>query len=173
MTQADKIVKAVLEVEEGDEENLQDLLGHDYALAEPVPQGLPAEVDVHDRWKDVKIGDVHFCISYLTPVAVYRPGLSVFLTDKQWSSSTSNHIRKWYNMLLSPPTGEYSYKQIRKESSTMPQSELTELFRKQSRKALWTKKQSRQIERLPSNMERPLKSGHEERVSVQPHEPEE
>lgn len=173
MTEADKIVKAILEVEDEGEENLQDLLGQDYALAEPVPQGLPAEVEVHDRWKDVRIGDVHFCISYLTPVAVYIPGQGVTLTDKQWSSSTSNHIRKWYNEILSPPHGDLSYKVIRAESSTMPQNELTELFRKQSKKALWTKKQARAIERLPRNMERPLKSGTEHRVSVKPHQPDE
>lgn len=165
MKEVDAIVKAILEVE--DEENLQDLLGQDYALAEPVPQGLPASVEVHDRWKDVTIGDAHFCISYLTPVAVSLPGRGVFLTDKQWGTSTSNHIRKWYSELFRP----MSYREVRGQCEAMPQNELVELFKQWSRKALWTKKQSRAIDRLPTQVGG-LKSDSAERVSVNPHQPE-
>lgn len=169
MTEADKIVKALLEVE-GDEENLADLLGADYAQTEPNPQGLPASVEVHDRWKDVTIGDVHFCISYLTPVAVSLPGRGVVITDKQWGSSTSNHIRKWYNSVFTPPE-PVGYPDIRARCEKMPQNELVELFKQYSKKALWTDKQSRAIDRLPSQVGG-LRSGTAERVSVKPHQPE-
>jgi hypothetical protein len=170
MTEADKIVALVLEADE-EGETIKDILGPEYQ--EPLP-AEPSEKGVyrHDRWADVQVGDQHFCISYLTPVAYYS-GSEVVRTEKQWSTSTVNHIKKWLDH-IGFDVGRDNWQEVqRRFPKTMPQQALVELFKKESMRVKWTKREAKTMGAVPYNKIRTgLKSDREHRVELDPyHEP--
>jgi hypothetical protein len=131
------VVKPIQE----DEDDFKDL---EY---EPPPK-LKGDVYRHDRWKAVRMGDDNFCVSYLTPVAVYKQGEGVFISDRTWSSSTAKHITKWLNH-IGFDTGYDNWQQIKRRFNTMPQMELVELFRAKAKQVDWTQRQARTLQTLP------------------------
>ena len=157
-----------------DDETLKDILGPDY-MAPPEDKGVPSKVNRFDRWADIEIGDFNFCISYLTPVAVYEPGKGVKVTQKTWGPATCKHIVKWANYIgIGPYGGGYrTYRELRQSPhiTTMPQEELTEMFKNHAKTVHWTKKEAKHATARPytSNKHFPgLKSGYEDRIDIRP-----
>jgi hypothetical protein len=167
MTEHEKVVALVLEAD--DDETIKDILGPDYQ--EP-PQPAQGEVYRHDRWADVEIGDRHYCISYLTPVAVFENGVGVTRTERNWSSSTIRHIEKWLEhlgMVFNQGWPEIEARFPR----TMPQEELIKMFKEDSLRVKWSKRQARRLGAIPwQKIKTGLKSDSDDRVDVDPyHEP--
>ncbi len=164
LTEHEKIVALVLEAD--DDETIKDILGPDYQ--EPLPQPAKGEIFRHDRWADVKIGNRHYCISYLTPVAYSDPD-GVVRTAKHWSTSTLNHIRKWLAH-LDYNTKNWAEVQDR-FPNTLPQEKLVEMFKQDALRVKWNKRQARKLDAVPNKVPY-YKSDGDERVSVNPyHEP--
>lgn len=193
MTEAEEIVEALLELdehvgltesarvlpvsrgvfslhEEDDEETIKDILGVDY-LEEPEDAApVPGEVERFDRWADIKIGDKNFCVSYLTPVAVYIPGQGAMLTDRDWSPTTKRHIVKWMNHIgLGPAEGYRKYAEVAARFPEVPQQELIDLFKRESKRVRWTKRQVRKAEKLPYRKMPFVKGGTQDRISMDAH----
>lgn len=164
LTEHEKIVALVLEAD--DDETIKDILGPDYQ--EPLPQPAKGEIFRHDRWADVKVGNRHYCVSYLTPVA-YTEGGKVVRTDRHWSSSTLNHIRKWLNHLGFNTRNWGEVQELFPE--TVSQEKLVEIFKEDAQRVKWSKRQARKLDAVPNKVPY-YKSGSEDRVNVNPyHEP--
>lgn len=168
--QPNDILRAILETE--DDETIKDILGADYLEEPPVPEPEEGFVDRHDRWADISIGDKHFCISYLTPVAVYLPGEGITVTTRDWSNATKRHIVKWTNEI---GFGNYSrYSEIQQaidegRVKEMDQRSLSELFKKWAARVHWSKRQARQAHQFRQPVYG-LKGGTEDRIDVRPHQ---
>src|SRR5208337_4459374 len=152
---------------EDDDETIKDILGVDYL--EPPQEAGPVvgNVDRHDRWANITIGNNHFCISYLTPVAVYISGQGVYLTDKFWSKTTSRHMAKWASE-IGLGTDTLSYHSLAQNCKRMTQDDITELFKRESSRVMWTNQQAHQA----TTFRQPkygLKGGTEHRISVEPY----
>lgn len=170
MKALDRLLYLVLEDEEdeGGDETIKDILGPNYMEPEP-PEHLPGEVHRHDRWCDVEIGNDHFCISYLTPVAVFQQGQGMRITDRNWSHATCNHIKKWMDHIGFGDTRQ-PWAQLRAKYPSIPQEELIDLFRQQASKVKWTKRQARKQAAVPYNrIINGLKSARSDRVEIEPH----
>jgi len=151
---------------EDDYETIKDILGDtepdEVTAEEPEVRG---DVYRHDRWADVQIGDNHFCISYLTPVAVYLHGQGCHITDRRWGTATSSHIVKWLDHI---GFGDFRrYSQVVAEIPSMPQQDLINLFRKEAKRVRWTKRQIKKQGAVPyNNIRTGLASGSDERVDL-------
>jgi hypothetical protein len=169
MTECDKIVTLILEADE--DETIKDILGPEYQ--EPLPQPAQGEVFRHDRWADVVVGDRHYCVSYLTPVAFYDPGSGVVRTERNWSTSTIRHIKMWLDHVGFDVSHEKWPEVQARFPKTMPQEQLVERFKQDALRVKWTKRQARKLDNLPYNKIRTgLRGGREDRVDVNPyHEP--
>jgi hypothetical protein len=167
MTDAEDILKLLLEADEGDdEETIKDILGNDYLEPpDPSPSGT---VERFDRWANIGIGSRSFCISYLTPVAVYTSGEDVRLTDKNWSSSTARHIKKWLAH-IGCINGRETWAQVQEMFPTMPQQELIDLFNQEARTVQWTKRQAKTATSF-RQPEYGLKSSGDEHIRVDPYQ---
>lgn len=160
-------LKPLSEADE-DEDTIKDILGIDYLEG---PQTLePAEGSIErvDRWADMQIGDNHFCISYLTPVAVYLSGEGIKLTDRYWSNATRRHIVKWANHIGAG--GYRRYAELADRCGEIPQSDLIELFKQQATRVQWSKRQAKKLKKLPYRKILFFKGGDQDRVSIEPHE---
>lgn len=169
MINAEDIVKRLLENEdEDDAELLRDIL-HPGELEPPAEADLAkGSVERFDRWADITIGPYTFCISYLTPVAVYIPGQGVVLTDRHWSASTCRHISKWAKRCgYVEDTARWAA--IEERFPTMPQPELIELFRREANKVRWTRSQSRMAARVPG-IANGLRNDRDEQISLDPYQ---
>jgi hypothetical protein len=152
--------------EEDDEETIKDILGTDY-LDEPEPENLASgDIERHGRWADVRIGNSVFCISYLTPVAVYISGRGLFRSSKGWSATTKRHIVKWAMENGYVEDGA-RWNDVERISEVMDQSELIDLFKKESSRVRWTSKEARQMNRVPAPAF--WKSSDKDRVQIEPH----
>ena len=165
MISPDRLLRSILEAD--DDETIKDILGGDY-LEEPKATPLQGRVDRHDRWADIQIGETNFCVSYLTPVAMFTSGIGITLTERRWSGSTLRHIIKWTNQLGIGPMGGYRrYADIENGPHTkmMPQEELISIFKEEAKKVRWSKRQVRKASSLPSAIPF-LKGGGDERVHL-------
>lgn len=148
-------IRRVQEEEDfGDEdETIKDILGPDYYDPRPPTQALPGSIERFGRWANVTIGGREFCISYLTPVAVYTPGEGIKFTQRDWSTTTSNHIADWAEEIgMTGPEGKrYKYGELKKRFQRIPQEEITRMFKEESAKVNWSKKDMKAAERVPSN----------------------
>jgi len=153
---------------EDDDETIKDILGVDYL--EPPQEAGPVvgNVDRHDRWANITIGNNHFCISYLTPVAVYISGKGVYLTDKFWSKTTSRHMAKWASE-IGLGTDTLSYHSLAQNCKRMTQDDITELFKREAQRVAWTKRHVKKSETFrPPLMG--LKAVGRHRISLYPKE---
>jgi hypothetical protein len=132
--------------EDDDEETIKDILGPDFYDPVPPQQPKSGSIERFDRWANVSIGDRNFCISYLTPVAVYIPGEGIMFTDRDWSTTTSRHIAKWAAEIGMTGQGgtPYKYAELKKRFKRIPQIELTQMFKAESSQVAWSKKEMRQ-----------------------------
>jgi len=163
MSYLDRIIAAVLEADDDFDDPAKELLGQDI-------EGIGSQegsVERHGRWADVEIGDDHWCISYLTPVAVFIHGRGLFITDREWSQATSNHIRKFANEL---GMGAKNYAEVKQRAKRMTQQDLIEKFKQDSGTVKWTARQSNQF-RSFRDTATGLKSDSDERVEIEPFRP--
>lgn len=157
---------------EDDDETIKDILGVDYLEPPPPESALRGEVDRFDRWADITIGNNSFCISYLTPVAARLTGQGLVITDKDWSNTTTRHIKKWLEYTGNVPDAtERKWAELKRQLTRVPQQDLIDMFKRESVKVMWTKQQANKATTF-----RPpkfgLKGGTEDRVSVEPyHQP--
>lgn len=167
-------LRRVHEEEFDDEETIQDILGKDYRDPAPAEKPLPGSIERFGRWTNVTIGNNHFCISYLTPVAVYIGGEGMKFTDRDWSPTTSNHIAAWAEEIgLTGPNGEkIPYREIKKKFPRIPQEEITRMFKEQSAKVDWTRHDLKQADKMPMSGVRGYKYvDPEHRVGLRPYTP--
>lgn len=159
------LLRRILEAD--DEDTIKDILGADYQEPEQAPE--EGEVERHDRWADVKMGDWNWCISYLTPVAFYEPGAGITVTQKRWSNATLNHIKKWADH-IGFGGGFRRYADLEARAKTMPQEEMIELFRMRAGRVRWSKRHARKLAAVPYNkIQTGLKGDREDRVEIEPH----
>lgn len=154
--------------EDDDDETIKDILGPDYLEKPPQEQPAAGEIERFGRWADVEIAGNHFCISYLTPVAVFMAdGTGARITDRGWSSSTKRHITKWFNHIqLGPDEGYRRYSEIEAEYHKMSQEDLIKLFKQQAARVDWNRRQTKRLDTI-----RPpafWKGDYNDRVSVGP-----
>ena len=100
MIDPNSILNYLLETEEDDDFSSKDVtdIGSEEVFAGPTT------VQRHGRWKVVDMINYTFLISYLTPVAYHdkRTG-AYYRTKKQWSPTTSDHIRQWQQQIAKSP----------------------------------------------------------------------
>ena len=159
--------EALNEEDDEDEETIKDILGPDYLEFTPQELPQPGTVERFDRWANITIGDKNFCISYLTPVAVYIPGQGVLINDRGWSKTTKRHIVKWANHIGVGPSGGFErWAEVDKQYPKVPQQDLINMFKEESSRVKWTKRQAKHATtfRTPAFW----KGGSEDRVSVDP-----
>ena len=161
----DQFIRALLEVDNDDDQTIADILGADYR-EEPEPDYQQGEVDRHGRWADIKVGDKNFCISYLTPVAVYLPGEGVKITDRYWSVTTAHHMVKWAKHI---GMGFHNWADMQERCDSMPQVELLQMFKDAAQTVRWTKRQAKTAKNY-GNVEYGLKSSREDHIDVEPSE---
>jgi hypothetical protein len=184
LNEIDDILAALLEddpPEEDTGEPLSDLLWH-----KPVPfDPLPGHIEIgktrygrpsQSRWKNVVIGDFQFCISYLTPVAVYDEkfgGLlseSVRITGRNWGPRTIDHIKRWLDHLgIGRPD---NWKELSNKFQRIPQKELIDLFHEKANQVKWSERELNQLHNIPRRDRLPfLKGDTEDRINVSPYDP--
>ena len=170
MTSIERIVRAVLEADDdfdmGDEP-AKDILGPNFG-AGPDKGSKEGYVERHGRWADVAIGDDHWCISYLTPVAVFINGEGPFITEKYWSQATTKHIKKWAEE-IGWGSG-MTWQEIQQRAKRMSQQDLIDRFKKAQGLVKWTRRQADKLEKLPEIGYCGLKSCRDDRVELEPYE---
>jgi hypothetical protein len=125
------LCKVVLEDE--DDDTLAAIMGDD--TIPPAGAGMERGiVERFDRWANIQMGDYSFCVSYIVPVAVYIKNKGCFISDKKWSQTTNRHIQKWI---------KHTGGSADAETQTMPQAEITTLFKQQAKTMRWTSKQAK------------------------------
>jgi hypothetical protein len=169
-----QIIDFLLEADDEDfDASLKDILGGgegENLLGPPTPEykEVGGYIDRHDRWASVGAGDATFCVSYLTPVAVYISGQGVKATEKRWGQATLRHIFKWAQDIgvVSSDTKEKQaafYARLPK----IPQAELIQIFKEHTRNVRWKRKDVKAMDRIPyAKMRSGLKSGSEERIGI-------
>jgi hypothetical protein len=157
MTQADKILTALLEAD--DEEDIKDLLGTGLGAPGSLGRG---KIYRQDRWKDVVMGEEHFCVSYLTPVAYYVHDIhtadrdNVFISDNTWSSSTVRHIKKWLDHIGFDANEPWKEVQ-RRFPKRISQEELTDKFKQLAEQYSWGNREAKAFEPPHSKIRSGLK----------------
>ena len=132
MDKSDRLIKVVLE--DDDEDTIAGIMGDDVMPADgaALDRGI---VERFDRWANIKMGPYSFCVSYLTPVAVYIDGRGCFISTKKWSAATAKHIKLWIKHTGGDPGVN--------PGQPMSQDELTALFKEQVKTVRWTSKQAK------------------------------
>lgn len=183
------IIRALLEAED-DDETIKDILGKDYYAPEPKPKkegeikrfhpsrkNIAAGNDYgvregNSRWADIRIGNNHYCVSYLTPVALWASGGELIRTNREWSNATKSHITLWAAYLLITDEVMRWKLFIQRFPKTMPQEELSRQFNQEAAQVDWTPQQRRHAEMLPPNQG--LRDEYQDRIKVDKYrEPEE
>jgi hypothetical protein len=162
------VPESLLEAFDDDVELIKDIIG---------PVGPPAapktgSVERFGRWANIKVGDKHFCISYLTPVAVYIPGQGIMFTDRDWSHSTALHIAKWAEEIGMTDIGgkAYTYRDIKKRFKRIPQSEITDLFRQEASQVDWGKREMKRARKFrPPVFYKEVEPEH--KIELRPYQP--
>jgi hypothetical protein len=165
MKEIEDLVEALLEDNGEDEETIKDILGGD-PNEPPEPSHEEGRVERFDRWANVTIGQRQFCVSYLTPVAMYEPGKGVVITDRYWSNATWRHVVKWLNEIGMGPAGGYRrWSEVEPRYPRMPQDELLQRFKELAQHVRWSKRQASAATRVPWNKMPFCKSASDERIS--------
>lgn len=144
-------LRRVHEEEFDDEDTIRDIIGPDYVNPDAMPKPVYGEIERFGRWANVTIGNKDYCISYVTPVAVRIRGEGFKITDRDWSTTTSNHMTKWAEEIgVTDENGRrLKYRDFLQMGERIPQSEISRMFREDAKTVDWTHQQRKKVTAYP------------------------